>query len=323
MAQVKFNGTVYKVSQGQTVLDTLLENQQDIANSCRAGACQSCLMQVTKGVVPEASQNGLKDSYKAKGYFLACSCKPEEDIDVCLPDTEQLRVEASVSQLNMLADDVVELKLKTSRPFEYFSGQYVTLWRDKRLGRSYSLASLPGVDEDLIFHIKLIPGGAFSSWVHNELNIGDTVFIQGPAGDCFYTQGNIDKNILLIGTGTGLAPLYGIVRDAIQSNHQGEIHLFHGGLNPSGLYLHEQLESLSREHANFYYHPCVLKADSLTSKNIIEGDIANVALQSIPDMKDWKAYLCGDPELVNKLRKQIFLAGCNMNDIYADPFLHA
>ena len=45
--------------------------------------------------------------------------------------------------------------------------------------------------------------------------------------------------------------------------------------------------------------------------------------ETVPKPSGWKTYLCGDPELVTKLRKQIFLAGCRMNDIYSDPFLHA
>lgn len=322
MAQIKYNDLVLDVPPGQSVLDTLLEHEQDIPNNCRAGVCQSCVMQVTRGKVPEQAQHGLKDSQKAKGLFLACSCQPEEDIDISLPESKLLRVEASVQQIKQLTDGVIELKLTTPEPFEYHAGQYVTLWRDDHLGRSYSLASLPQVDANLTFHIRLIPGGEFSGWVHTQLAVGDTVYVQGPVGDCFYTQGNPEQNLLLIGTGTGLAPLYGILRDALNNGHQGEIHLFHGVLIASGLYLHDRLTQLEREHANLFYHSCVFHAEKDQAENILEGDIGDIALQIVPKPAGWKAFLCGDPELVQKLRRKVFLAGCNMNDIYADPFLH-
>ena len=325
MTQLKYNNEVFNVSSGQSVLDTLLAHDHDIPNNCRAGACQSCAMQVTKGKVPEQSQKGLKDSLKAQGLFLACCCFPEENIDICLPDTEQIRIPATVCQIENLSADVVELKVKTKEAFEYYAGQYVTLWRDEHIGRSYSLASLPQSDETLTFHIKLLSKGLFSTWVHNELNVGDTIYVQGPAGNCFYTQGNPEQNLLLIGTGTGLAPLYGILQDALKSGHRGEIHLFHGALDRTGLYLHDKLTKLilQQKHANLNYHPCVLNTETDMPNDIKQGDISKIVLETVPKPSGWKTFLCGDPELVKKLRKQIFLAGCSMNDIYADAFLHS
>jgi len=323
MTQLKFKDNVFTVSAGDTVLDTLLEQGHAIPNNCRAGACQSCVMQVTKGNVPENSQKGLKDSQKAKGFFLACSCTPKEDINIQLVDTEQLRISASVTEINKLSGDVVELKIKMTDAFEYHPGQYVTLWKDEHLGRSYSIASLPENGEDLCFHIRHVQDGQFSGWVHNELQVGDALSVQGPAGDCFYTSGNPEQNLLLIGTGTGLAPLYGIIHDALKQGHTGEIHLFHGAENPTGLYLTDELTKLAQQHSNFIYHPCVMNIEQSTVKNITEGDISKIALETVPQPKGWKSFLCGDENLVKALKKKIFLAGSNMNDIYADPFIQS
>ena len=323
MAQLKFKNNVFTVSDGSTVLDTLLEQGHEVPNSCRAGACQSCIMQVTKGTVPEKSQKGLKDSQKAKGFFLACSCEPKENIDIQLINSEQLRVAATVSEINKLSADVIELKIKTTEPYEYNAGQYVTLWKNDNLGRSYSLANLPEEDGNLTFHIRLITDGKFSGWVHNELQVTDTLFVQGPAGDCFYTSGKPEQNLLLIGTGTGLAPLYGIIHDALQQGHTGEIHLFHGALNPTGLYLTEELSQLAHKHSNVNYHPCVVNTENSGPTNIIEGDITKIALEVIPTPSSWKSFLCGNEDLVKQLKKKIFLAGSNMNDIYADPFIQS
>ena len=311
------------MSTGDTVLDTLLEQGHEIPNNCRAGACQSCIMQATKGNVPEKSQNGLKDSQKAKGFFLACSCEPQEDIDVQLIDAEQLKVTAKVSELNKLSVDVIELKIKTDIDYTYHAGQFVTLWKDNHLGRSYSIASLPETDNSLTFHIRLIAGGQFSGWVHNELKVGDTLQVQGPAGDCFYTSGQPEQNLLLVGTGTGLAPLYGIVHDALQQGHSGEIHLFHGALNPAGLYLTDELTQLAKQHDNVSYYPCVMNIEKSTLTNIIEGDIGKIALNAVLKPKGWKSFLCGNEDLVKQLKKKIFLAGSNMQDIYSDPFIQS
>ena len=89
------------------------------------------------------------------------------------------------------------------------------------------------------------------------LREGDTIEVAGPFGNCFYTSGSADASLLLIGTGSGLAPLYGIVTDALYHGHTGPIRLYHGSWKPEGLYLVDRLRQLSAEHPNFVYVPCV------------------------------------------------------------------
>jgi hypothetical protein len=48
-----------------------------------------------------------------------------------------------------------------------------------------------------------------------------------------------------------------------------------------------------------------------------------LALAHTPTLAGWKIYLCGAPDLVNTLRKRVFLGGASMGDIYADAFLPA
>ncbi len=321
MARVKYNGLVVEVPAGRSVLDALLDRGETIPHGCRAGACQTCLMQATQGTVPAASQRGLKAAHRERGLFLACSCMPEEDLEVCLPDTQQLRIAASIVGRRALADDVMELSLRTSEPFSYRAGQYVTLWRDAELGRSYSLANLPQTDGLLQFHIRRIEGGAFSGWIHDSARVGDALDVQGPMGDCFYTADDPEQKLLLIGTGTGLAPLYGILQDALAQGHRGAIHLFHGALARDGLYLHDSLTELAAQHNKLHYHACVLHGDDEPAADIRAGDVGALALERIGTPAGWKCYLCGDPTLVNGLRKKLFLAGAAMKDIHADAFL--
>lgn len=303
-------------------MDTLLSNGHEVPNSCRAGACQSCLMQATSGAVPGQAQVGLKDTLRAQGYFLACRCQPEGDLAVRLPAPEDVRTAATVSGLERLAEHVLRLRLKPGAPFTYRAGQYATLWRNKAIGRSYSLASVPGQDEELEFHIKIIPGGRFSAWASGELRLGDRLMIQGPSGNCFYVPESKRKELLLIGTGTGLAPLYGILRNALlAAGHQANIQLFHGAVDPSGLYLADEVQALADQHPNFRYHPAVLGANSSPPAGVHVGSVDELALSTVPNLAGSKVYICGDPAFVNRLRKRIFLAGASMGDIYVDAFL--
>ncbi|MEM9493514.1 MAG: 2Fe-2S iron-sulfur cluster binding domain-containing protein, partial [Myxococcota bacterium] len=72
MAEIQFGATRCTLNSNETVLDALQRNGITIPSSCRAGICQSCLVQARSGEVPAAAQVGLKDTWKSRGYFLAC-----------------------------------------------------------------------------------------------------------------------------------------------------------------------------------------------------------------------------------------------------------
>jgi ferredoxin-NADP reductase len=317
---------VYELSPGESVLDGLLRQGVAVPNSCRAGACQACLMQVTCGTPSPASQKPLKDAMRARGFFLACSCVPTEDLTVRFADHAGRRAKAVLKRVERLAGNVARVLLSCDEPFDYFPGQFVNVVRPSDgLVRSYSIASLhspegvaPG-DDHLELHVRKINGGQMSTWLHDEIEEGDELELLGPAGDCFYVPGRPEQPILLIGTGTGLAPLYAIARDALRHGHTGPIRLYHGGLNENGLYHVDELRRLAAAHANFEYVPCVMNGPA--SEGVRIGAIDKVVLADQPKLAGWRVFLCGNPDLVNALRKRVFLAGAKMSDIYADAFV--
>ncbi|CAM3718897.1 2Fe-2S iron-sulfur cluster binding domain-containing protein [Corallococcus sp. ZKHCc1 1396] len=318
MAKVKHEAAWYPLEPEETVLDGLLRQGVNVPHSCRAGACQSCLMRAVEGTVPPASQVGLKDTLRARNYFLACACKLPADAALEVAGVRELRIPASIVALESLSPDVLSVRLETATPLDYRAGQYVSLVRADGLARSYSLASLPR-EGTLELHVRLIPGGAMSGWLARDVRPGERVEIQGPAGDCFYVPGQPEAPLLLAGTGTGLAPLYGIVRDALEAGHTGPIHLLHGARDPGGLYLVDRLREWAAWHPNVHYWPSVLAGGG---GDIQEGTLEALVLARLPKRPTgWRAFLCGNAEGVLSLRKKLFLAGFSLKDIHADAFL--
>jgi CDP-4-dehydro-6-deoxyglucose reductase len=317
MATIHYAGRDFPVQPGESVLDCLLRNGVAISHSCKAGVCQSCLVKGSGGSISEAAQRGIKDTLRAQDYFLACSHHPTTDLTVS-PAGAEARTRACISGLEALNATVLRVRLRTETPLDYFAGQYVSLFREDGLARSYSLASLPHEGE-LELHVRRIPGGAMSEWLHRQTKPNDPVWIQGPSGNCFYAPGNPGRALLLAGAGTGLSPLYGIVRDALRQNHTGPIWLFHGALTPEGLYLQSELSELERIHPNFHYIRSVLSSGN--SSGVEEGPLDRCILGRFKNLSGWKGYVCGDPTLVNALRKQFFLAGMASKAIYTDAFL--
>lgn len=317
MAKVTLEGSTFELGRGETVLNGLLRNGVHVTSSCRVGACQTCLMRATQGAVPAASQYGLKDTMKARGYFLACVCRPEEDLELKGAGAD-IQVPASIVGLDKLSPTVVRVRLKTERAFDYRPGQYAVILRNDGLARSYSLASLPSEDA-LEMHVRKVPQGRMSSWLFDEAKVGDAVVLQGPSGECFYVAGQPEQPLLLAGTGTGLAPLYGVLRDALLQGHTGPIWLFHGAIEPSGLYLVSELRAIAEAHANVRYIPCVLRGEEAGEVRV--GPLDQVLFKDLPKLKGFRSFVCGDPALVTALKKKIFLAGAPLRDIYADAFL--
>ena len=316
MASVIYAGAAYASAPGEAVLDTLLRHGVPIANSCRAGACQSCLLRAADGVIPPIAQRGLKATLVEQGYFLSCVCVPDGDLTI--GPASGLEMTAAIASLERLTPTVLRARLRLPEPLAYRAGQYITLRRPDGLSRSYSLASLP--DEDTLeLHVRLAPHGQMSGWLFNEAQAGHALTVRGPAGDCFYTTGRVDQPLLMIGTGTGLAPLAGICRDALKQGHSGSIHLYHGARTAEGLYLQQELGALGRAHANLHYESVIPADDGISTAEAI----ARVVAERHPTLTGWRGFVCGNPPAVSQLKRKMFMAGMAAKEIFADAFLEA
>ncbi len=299
---------------GETVLDALLRAGLEPPHSCRAGQCQTCMLRATEGRPPVESQNGLTEAQKAQGFFLPCICRPTAPMIIALPDDAGAPQEAAIREIEPLADDIVRLRIETGS-FAYRPGQFLELIAEPGLGRHYSLASHPEEDAFLEMHIRLHPNGRMSRRLTDGLRPGHKLHIAGPRGSCFYEGVNKDQPLTLIGAGTGLAPLYGVLRDALQRGHRGPIRLYHGARGANGLYLADELRALAKAHGHFVYIPAALDAG---------GDVAALALEAeAPSAADSAFFLCGGENLVKRLKRDLFMAGASLKAIRSDAFMPA
>lgn len=321
MPTITYDNNQHICQTDETILDALLKTGASIPNGCREGLCQSCLMRSLDSVPPSSSQKGLKDTLQHQNYFLACRCYPVQDITIALPDYEGVGIVARVSEKNLLSPEIMRLVLSFEDDFNFIAGQFVNLKRPDGLTRSYSIANIPSKGNFLEFHIKRLPDGQFSTWVRKELAVGETITVSEAKGNCHYLPGKSDQPLLLVGTGSGLAPLLGIVNDALAQNHSGPIRLYHGSREPEGLYLIDEIQALAENHENFNYTPCV--SGKIIHENFAKGRAHDIALSSTDSLTGWRVYLCGHPEMVNQTKMMAYLKGASLSDIYADAFYTA
>lgn len=312
-----FGGRSYALRAGESVLDVLARHGVGLPSACRAGACHTCLLRAEAGDPGEAGQEGLKPALRASGYFLACLARPATDVTVA-PAASDIFTPATLLRRERLAADVLAVWLRPHRPVGFRAGQHVTLARGDGIIRPYSIANLPSeADRDgMEFHLRIYPQGAMSGWLATARQ-GTELSIGIPTGQCFYLPGNPTAPLLLAGTGTGIAPLLAIARDAQASGHRGPVILVHGASEPDRLYLGEQAP---RDCTAATGRPPARWRTCARSRG--EDIVAAVAgeFSALADPMATRAYLCGGAGSVTRMRRALFMAGMSLRAIEADEF---
>jgi NAD(P)H-flavin reductase/ferredoxin len=319
MYTLTIDQNTYTCQPDETVLDALLRENINLSFACKKGTCHSCMVRSADVTPLQTAQSGLKNTLIKQKYFLACQCYPVQDMQIRLPDQSEFYRMGTVVVNRLLNRNTILLVIAFEDAFEFSAGQFVNLQHSDGLTRSYSIANIPQTSNTLEFHIRRLPGGKFSAWLHDEISVGDSIAVSDPRGHCFYLPERREQGILLVGTGTGLAPLAGILTDALAHGHSGTIHLFHGSREMEDLYRIDEMHQLAEQHPNFHYTPCL--SGNQVPEGFAAGRVNEIALSGIPDLKGWRVFLCGHPEMVNQMKKQAFLKGASIADIYADAFL--
>lgn len=316
MTKITFEGGRYPVRAGESTLDALVRGGADIHFSCRRGTCHSCILRLVEGNAGGDAQHGLSEDKRARGYFLPCKSVPESDLVLERPRPEDVFAPARLERREPLSEHVVRLRLEPPDQLAFRAGQFVNL-RARGVVRSYSIASTSD-DYFIELHVQRTPGGVLSSYLCDELAVGDTIDLQGPNGSSCYDPRAPERSLLLVGTGSGLAPLLGVLRDALRHGHTGKISLYHGARTLDGLYLQAELRELEQRTPSFEYVPCL-------SRELVPGyqpgRVTDIAFARDADLSMAQVFLAGSPNMVQEGRYRAILGGAARELIHADPFV--
>lgn len=317
MPTLKYEGREVRSREGESVLDAFLRQGITVPFSCRNGVCHVCLQRCVHGAIPPVAQKGLRQGLREHGYFMSCKCVPLGDMEIAPPT--DLYATTVVHSKEMLSPYVCKLLIEPASTVAYRAGQFINLRRNDGLIRSYSLASLPTEDYFLELHVLRKKGGAMSNWILDELNPGDELDIQGPSGECYYRDETRGHPLLMAATGTGIAPLYGILRDALHNRHAGEIHLYHGGRDTDRYYLRDQLRAMEKQHPNFHYYECMSGTKS-PPDGVLAGRVQEVAFARHQNLHGWHVYLAGLTEMVDSGEQLAVKHGAAPDAIHSDAY---
>jgi ferredoxin-NADP reductase len=320
-SKILLDGQELAGAEDRSVLEALENAGVEWPSGCKNGVCGSCKMSLLSGEIVDKGGERYARKDLENGEFLACSFSPKGAIEVSSERPEDELVEATLKRIEKLADDIIEVTLQCCEAVQGRPGQFLNLQREDGLQRCYSIAGISEEDQSEVhLHVKLYQNGEMSSWLAEGKNLGMQLGISEPKGNCFYKPEFREQNILLIGTGTGLAPLYGVVMDAVADEHAGRIVLFHGSRHADGVYMHQQMQQLAESIEGFEYFGCV---SSEPCDGFEFGRADEKAFEYLSALRGWRVFLCGHPEMVMSAQKRAFLAGAGMGDIYCDPFTPA
>ncbi len=143
-------------------------------------------------------------------------------------------------------------------PFDFKAGQFVVMdlpISDKRLKRwrSYSIANPPDGGRVLEFCISRYEPGAGTRFFFEEAGVGTAIRFKGPEGG-FYLREPIEKDLVFICTGTGIAPFRSMIQDLRnrQTPHKN-LHLIFGTRTETGILYGQEMEALAGELPGFRY----------------------------------------------------------------------
>ncbi|AVP99928.1 hypothetical protein C7S18_23335 [Ahniella affigens] len=316
MATVWYDANAITVGAGETVLEACLRQGVALQFSCRAGACHVCMMRAPGAQLPKASQAGLGDSLRAKGYFLPCKCRPEDDLKMFRPDPADIAFDAVLVERHVLSGDVLLLRFEPHCNLNVQPGQHIQVVHPSGTARPYSIASLPKHDYFLDLHVQYRPRGLVSAWLCTDVQPGDTVSMHAPSGELSLQGFAPDRPVLMVATGTGAAPLLALAHEALLASPRRRIQFVHGARRRDGLYLHDTLQALASAHDGFRYVPC-LSAERVP-------DIAEGRVTAQFDRLDWAPGLvvaiAGRPDMVDSARDALRARGIPAAQIVVERF---
>ena len=330
-------GVEMEVEEGEWILDAAFRQGIAVPHGCREGQCSSCKCLLVEGdvEVEDYSTFALADYERETGHILLCRGYAYSDVTVELLnfDEDLMRRAIAVktydgvlSAVTKLTHDMRLLEVQLERPIKFWAGQFVELGVPSAgVTRSYSMASTLSTPTTLQFIIRKYPDGAFSSLIDTSLQPGTALTLKGPFGMCFRREQRPGP-MILVGGGSGMSPLWAILKDHIESGEQRPVRFFYGARTRKDLFFLDEFAAVADKLSDFEFIPVLSQA---TAEDAWSGETGFVheaverivRQQGLPGELD--AYTCGPPPMIDAVLPVLQRLGVALDHTYVDKFTPA
>ncbi len=183
---------------------------------------------------------------------------------------------------------------------------------DKIIKRAYSIASSSKSKEYVEFFITLVRSGSLTPRLF-ALNVGDHVFLSPKFKGVFtIDKAPEDANIIMIATGTGLAPYMSIIRSKLSLGNGRRFAIIHGARHSYDLGYRSELMTLTNICDTFTYMPVISRPEEEHinwgglvghAQDIWKDRAVETAWGFKPTPENTHFFLCGAPGMVDDMTK--------------------
>lgn len=206
--------------------------------------------------------------------------------------------------------------------FDFLPGQFVTLdlpihEKPNKRWRSYSIASWPDGTNIIELCIVLLDDGAGTKYLFNEVKEGTQITLRGPVGVFCLHEQNLQQDLLLICTGTGIAPFRSMAQHLTlhKTPHQN-IHLIFGCRTQKDLLYHAELTQLQQANPNFFYHPTLSREEWDGKKGYVHAIYEELCQNKPPA----NFFLCGWKAMIDEAKQRILALGYDRKMIHQELY---
>ncbi|MEY9877778.1 NAD(P)H-flavin reductase/hemoglobin-like flavoprotein [Streptacidiphilus sp. MAP12-33] len=211
---------------------------------------------------------------------------------------------------------IAEITLLPDAPFPFVAGQYASVetpWQP-RMWRHYSLSHAPRDEGTLTFHVRAAQHGQVSAALVHQARPGDLLRLGAAQGDMVLDP-RMERDVLCVAGGTGLAPIRALVEQAVRENAGRFVSVFVGARTADELYGFEELLRLAQRN-----HWLSVRA-AISHERIpgLNGSLPEVLREFGPFYRH-EAYVSGPVEMVTSAVRTLLRQGVPQERIHHDPF---
>jgi propane monooxygenase reductase subunit len=333
-------GMEMDVEEGETVLEAAFRQGVALMHGCKEGQCSTCKSILLDGDVEmeRYSTFALPDHEKEEGYVLLCKtlCYSDISVELLQFDEDALKLsipiktfQTSIESIESVTHDIRKLTLKLDEPsrITFHAGQFVDIYAPGgQFYRSYSMGNTPNESSKLEFMIKIFEGGKFSTLLDEEFKAGDQLEVRGPFGNCIRREDS-EGDIILIGGGSGMAPLWSILNDMVQKDVKRNVTFFYGARSKRDLFYLDKFTEIEKRLDGFRFIPALSEPSEDDNWSGETGFITEVIdrylKSSTITSKDLEAFLCGPAPMIDAAIAVLRDNGVTTDRISFDKFVPA
>lgn len=224
------------------------------------------------------------------------------------------------------------IRLEETSCFDFRPGQFVTLdlpihEQPNKRWRSYSIASWPDGSNLIELVIVRLDGGVGTRYLFEEIKIGDRLPVRGPQG-VFVLPEPIEKDLVMICTGTGIAPFRSMVHHILRNNiPHGNLYLIFGCRYLSNALYQNEMHALVEQVPAFHYYP-VYSRETGNEYPVRTGYVHAVYEELCRQKKAGSAsgsypasfFLCGWKDMISEARARLLALGYDKKDIHLELY---